>query len=217
MMKNKEKKTSKLRIPLLSKKGLGMVGLILLLSETLLFILSWLLSATRMEGVRSLLSSEGIRWFFGSWQTFFASPLLVWLLLCLIAWGCLRKSGLIRFFTFSPFHSFTFRDRLALRVSLVFLVIYLIILALLTLTPHAILLSATGHLFPSAFSRSLVPVIAFGVCLVSITFGLVSGRLRGLDDTFSALSYGIAQGAPLIILYLLLIQFYESLCFVFGI
>lgn len=204
------------RIPLLGKEGLGVVSLVLFLSEALLFILSWLLSATRMEGVRSLLSSEGIRWFFGSWQTLFASPLLVWLLLCLIAWGSLRKSGLIRFFTLSPFHPFTFRDRLALRVSLVFLVIYLIILALLTLTPHAILLSATGHLFPSAFSRSLVPVIAFGVCLVSITFGLVSGRLRSLADILDALSTGLARGASLIVIYLFAIQLFESIRFVFG-
>jgi aminobenzoyl-glutamate transport protein len=169
-----------------------------------------------MEGVRSLISSEGIRWFFGSWQTLFASPLLVWLLLCLIAWGSLRKSGLIRFFTFSPSHPFTFRDRLALRVSLVFLIIYLVILALLTLTPHAILLSATGHLFPSAFSRSLVPVIAFGVCLVSVTFGLVSGRLRSLADILDALSNGIARGASLIVIYLFAIQLFESIRFVFG-
>ena len=210
------KEDTKRRIPLLGKEGLGVVCLILFLSEALLFILSWLLSATRMEGVRSLISSEGIRWFFGSWQTLFASSLLVWLLLCLIAWGCLRKSGLIRFFTFSPFHSFTFRDRLALRVSLVFLVIYLIILALLTLTPHAILLSATGHLFPSAFSRSLVPVIAFGVCLVSVTFGLVSGRLRSLADILDALSNGIARGASLIVIYLFAIQLFESIRFVFG-
>ena len=142
--------------------------------------------------MRSLISSEGIRWFFGSWQTFFASPLLVWLLLCLIAWGSLRKSGLIKLFT-SHSSLLPFRDRLALRVSLVFLVIYLVILALLTLTPHAILLSATGHLFPSAFSRSLVPVIAFGVCLVSVTFGLVSGRLRSLSDILDTLSTGIAH------------------------
>ena len=212
-----------------NSNGLGVVCLALFLSEALLFILSWLLSATRMEGVRSLISSEGIRWFFGSWQTLFASPLLVWLLLCLIAWGCLRKSGLIKLFTFHSslftslsslftFHSslFTYRDRLALRVSLVFLVIYLVILALLTLTPHAILLSATGHLFPSAFSRSLVPVIAFGVCLVSVTFGLVSGRLRSLADILDALSTGIAHGAPLIVVYLFAVQFFESFRFVFG-
>ena len=221
--KRLSKEDTKRRIPLLGKEGLGVVCLILLLSEALLFILSWLLSATRMEGVRSLISSEGIRWFFGSWQTLFASPLLVWLLLCLIAWGSLRKSGLMRsvqsggskFFTFH-FSLLPFRDRLALRVSLVFLVIYLVILALLTLTPHAILLSATGHLFPSAFSRSLLPVIAFGVCLVSITFGLVSGRLRSLADILDALSTGIAHGAPLIVIYLFAIQLFESIRFVFG-
>ena len=227
--KRLSKEDTKRRIPLLGKEGLGVVCLVLFLSEVLLFILSWLLSATRMEGVRSLISSEGIRWFFGSWQTLFASPLLVWLLLCLIAWGCLRKSGLIKLFTFHSslftslsslftFHSslFTYRDRLALRVSLVFLVIYLVILALLTLTPHAILLSATGHLFPSAFSRSLVPVIAFGVCLVSVTFGLVSGRLRSLADILDALSTGIAHGASLIVVYLFAIQLFESIRFVFG-
>ena len=197
---------------------LGVVCLVLLLAEVLLFILSWLLSATRMEGVRSLLSSEGIRWLFGSWQTIFASPLLVWLLLCLIAWGCLQKSGVVSLFSLhrppSPFH-LSYRDKVALRVSLAFLVIYVVIIALLTLTPHAILLSATGSLFPSAFSRSLVPVVCFGVCLVSVTFGLLSGRLRSLGDIVEALSTGIAQGAPLIVVYLFAVQLYESLCFVF--
>jgi len=195
---------------------LGVVCLVLLLAEALLFILSWLLSATRMEGVRSLLSSEGIRWFFGSWQTIFASPLLVWLLLCLIAWGCLQKSGVVSLFHLPPstFH-LSYRDKVALRVSLAFLVIYVVIIALLTLTPHAILLSATGSLFPSAFSRSLVPVVCFGVCLVSVTFGLLSGRLRSLGDIVEALSTGIAQGAPLIVVYLFAVQLYESLCFVF--
>ena len=212
------------------KVGLGQVAIFLLMAELLLFILSWLLSATRMEGVRSLLSSEGIRWFFGSFTEIVASPLLVWLLLGLCAWGCIQRSGLLSLFTSSPSHLFTFspshfftlspltyREKVALRVSLVFLVIYVVMIALLTLMPHAILLSATGSLFPSAFSRSLVPIIAFGLCLVSITFGLVSGRLRDIGDTFAALSSGIAQGAPLIILYLFLIQFYESLRFVFGI
>ena len=201
----------------------GRLALLLMVAELLLFILSWLLSATRMEGVRSLLSSEGIRWFFGYFTQMVASPLLVWLLLGLCAYGCLQRSGLLSLLTShlslltSHFSPLIYREKVALRVSLVFLVIYVVMIALLTLMPHAILLSATGSLFPSAFSRSLVPIIAFGLCLVSITFGLVSGRLRGLDDTFSALSYGIAQGSPLIILYLLLIQFYESLCFVFGI
>ena len=190
----------------------------LVVAELLLVILSWLLSATRLEGVRSLLSSEGVRWFFGSFTEMVASPLLVWLLLGLCAWGCLQRSGLL---TFSPFLLFTFspltyRDKVAMRVSLVFLVLYLIVIALLTLAPHAILLSATGSLFPSAFSRSLVPIVCFGLCLVSLVFGLISGRLHGLADILEALSTGIAQGASLIIIYLFAIQLYESLRFVFN-
>lgn len=192
----------------------GVIAFMLLGAELLLFILSWLLSATRMDGMRSLLSSEGIRWFFGSFTEMVASPLLVWLLLGLIAYGCLNRSGLLNI-TQSKF-SISYRQRVALRVALVFLVIYVIMIALLTLTPHAILLSATGSLFPSAFSRSLIPILAFGICLVSISYGLVSGHLSGLDDILSALSCGIANGAPIIILYLLFIQFYESLRFVFG-
>ena len=192
----------------------GVVILMLLMAELLLFILSWLFSATRMEGVRSLLSSEGIRWFFGSFTEMVASPLLVWLLLGLIAYGCLKRSGLLNI-TQSKF-SISYRQRVALRVSLVFLVIYVVMIALLTLTPHAILLSATGSLFPSAFSRSLIPILAFGICLVSLTYGLVSGHLSSLGDILGALSSGIADGAPVIILYLLFIQFYESLRFVFG-
>ena len=120
---------------------------------------------------------------------------------------------MLSLFTFSPL---TYRDKVAMRVSLVFLVLYLIVIALLTLAPHAILLSATGSLFPSAFSRSLVPIVCFGLCLVSLVFGLISGRLHGLADILEALSTGIAQGASLIIIYLFAIQLYESLRFVFN-
>jgi aminobenzoyl-glutamate transport protein len=190
--------------------------LVLLMAELLLVILSWLLSATRMEGVRSLLSSEGVRWFFGSFTEMVASSLLVWLLLGLCAWGALKQSGLLSVFSVSSSVSYRYRDRIALRVALVFLAIYVAIIALLTLAPHAILLSATGSLFPSAFTRSLVPIVCFGICLVSLVFGLMSGRLRGLADTLDALSTGIAQGAPLIIIYLFAIQLYESLRFVFN-
>ena len=193
-----------------------MVVLVLVMSELFLVILSWLLSATRMDGVRSLLSSEGVRWFFGSFTNMVASPLLVWLLLGLCAWGSLQRSGLFLFFNSQSQVSYRYREKVAMRVSLVFLVIYLGIIALLTLAPHAILLSATGSLFPSAFSRSLVPIVSFGLCLVSLVFGLMSGRLRGLADILEAFSTGVAQGAPLIIVYLFAVQLYESLRFVFN-
>jgi aminobenzoyl-glutamate transport protein len=178
-------------------------------AELLLVILSWLLSATRLDGVRSLISSEGIRWFVGEFTYTLASPLLVWLLLALVAMGCLQRSGLMS-------RGRGYRDRVALRVSLSFIIIYVVIICLLTLMPHAILLSVTGSLFPSAFSRALVPIICFGVGVLSISFGMVSGRLHTLTDILDALTFGLQQGAPLIILYIMFFQFYASLLFVFG-
>lgn len=189
--------------------------LVLFLAEGILLILSWILSTTMGSGVRSLLSSEGIRWFFGSYTAMLASPLLVKVLLVLIAYGCARTSGVARLF---PPHApqFTYRERMALRAAWVFLTLYLVIVALLTLPPHAILLSATGELFPSAFSRSLVPIAVFGVTTFSIVYGIMSWRLRSLSDILHSLTYGIQQGAPLLLFCVLFIQFYESLRFVFG-
>jgi aminobenzoyl-glutamate transport protein len=184
------------------------------IAETLLVILSWLLSAMRVEGVRSLLSSEGIRWFFSSFNDLIASPVLVWLLVLMCALGCLQKSRVTTIFGGKK--SINFRDRLALYVALAFLLIYVVIILLLTLMPHAILLSATGHLFPSAFSRSLVPITAFGICIFSVAFGLMAGVMRNLSDILQALSFGIAKGAPLLVFYLFAVQLVGCLRFAFG-
>ena len=193
---------------------LGWLCLVTFIAETLLVILSWLLSAMRVEGVRSLLSSEGIRWFFSSFNDLIASPVLVGLLVLMCALGCLQKSRVTTIFGGKK--SINFRDRLALYVALAFLLIYVIIIILLTLMPHAILLSATGHLFPSAFSRSLVPIIAFGICIFSVAFGLMAGVMQNLSDILQALSFGIAKGAPLLVFYLFAVQLVGCLRFVFG-
>ena len=193
---------------------LGWLCLTVVIVETLLVILSWLLSAMRVEGVRSLLSSEGIRWFFSSFNDLIASPVLVWLLLLLCAFGCLQKSRVTTIFGGTK--AINFRDRLALYVALAFLLIYVAIIILLTLMPHAILLSATGHLFPSAFSRSLVSIIAFGICLFSVAFGMMAGVMKNLSDILQALSFGIAKGAPLLVFYLFAVQLVGCLRFVFG-
>jgi aminobenzoyl-glutamate transport protein len=185
------------------------LGCVLLLAELILILVSWLLSATMTEGVRSLLSSEGIRWFFGSFVGIMASPLLVWLLLSLIALGSLQKSGLLAM-------QQSYREKVALRSALLLLILYVAVILLLTVTPNAFLLSITGSLFPSAFSRSLVPIIAFGIVLMSISFGVMSGRINSLSAVLETLSSGISKGAELFVLYILIMQFYESLWFVFG-
>ena len=142
--------------------------MVLLVAEGVLVIVSWLLSALRLEGVRSLLSSEGIRWFVGGFSNIVASPLLAWLLLILIACGSIQQSGVTSLFNIKG--SVSFRDRLALRVASVFIILYAIVICMLTIMPHAILLSVKGSLFPSAFSRSILPIVCFGVTLFSVVF-----------------------------------------------
>lgn len=196
------------------KRWISFAVVALAVAEVLLVLMSWLLSATMTEDVRSLLSSEGVRWFFGSFTTMLAKPWLVWLLLLSMGSGCLWKSGLSAIFSRRS-APVTYRERVALRLVITLIVLYVSIIILLTAIPHAMLLSATGRLFPSAFSRALLPVITFGIIFISCVYGIVSGRFASLADAVASLSFGIATAAPLFLLYILAAQFYESLRFVF--
>ncbi len=195
------------------KRLLAYLVLALALAEVVLVLASWLLSATMAGNVRSLLSSEGVRWFFGGFTTMLASPWLVWLVLLAIAGGCLWQSGIVSIRL--PLSSLHYRQRVALRTALILMLIYIAAILALTLVPHAVLLSATGRLFPSPFSRAFVPIVSFGVLLVSVAYGWASGSFRSIASIVSAMSSGIAAAAPLFILYVVFVQFYESLRFVF--
>ena len=198
-----------------SVRGLGVVIFSLLVVELALILLSWILSAAGVEGVRSLLSGEGVRWFVGDFSRMVASPLLTWILLLMIAVGAFLRSGLTSLWHEGRLRIVSYRDRTAFRVAFVLMVAYIAAILLLTVVPHAVLLSASGALFPSPFSRSIIPFVAFGITLVSIAFGMVSGRMQSLSDVLEALTYGIRRYASLLILYIFCIQLYQSLRFVF--
>lgn len=183
--------------------------LLLIVAELILILTSWLLSATMTEGVRSLLSDEGIRWFLGSFTTFVATPWLVRLLLLAMAAGCCWKSGIFRHAQIG------YRERMGYRLVAVILLCYIAAVAALAVAPHAVLLSATGQLFPSPFSRALFPIAAFGVILLSAVYGWAAGRFSSFSEIVESLSFGISETAFLVVLYLATVLFCESLRFVF--
>ena len=200
-----------MRVDALLKRLFAGTAAALVVAELLLVLVSWLLSATMAENVRSLLSSEGIRWFVGGFVSMLSSPWLVWLLLLSMAGGCVWKSEVLAAFTV-PVRNY--RQRVALRMAFVILVVYIVAILLLVAIPHAVLLSATGRLCPSPFSRALIPIVAFGLLLLSVAYGWASGRFTSVADVVDSLSFGIGHAAPLFILYVLVVQFCESLCFV---
>ena len=191
-----------------TKQVLTWLTIVAAMAELVLVLTSWLLSAMMVGGVRSLLSSEGIRWFFGSFADVLATPCLVWILLLAMSGGCLWRSRLM----LGPQ---TFRDKTALRTTVAVLLVYIVIVLLLTVVPHAILLSATGRLLSSPFSRAVIPIVAFGILLVASVYGRMSGHLSSLSAVFDAMSYGVSRCAPLFVLYVVLVQLYASLRFVF--
>ncbi len=192
-------------------KIMAYIALALVVAQVLLVLTSWLITAAMPEVFdHSLLSAEGIRWFFGRFQDNLASPLLVWLLLASIALGALQKSGL------SHFDVSEYRQRIAMRLVVFELVIFLAIIMALTLVPHAILLNVMGGLYPSSFSMSIVPYICFVVMFVSVSFGVMSGKLKGMESVFGALTVGISRMSPIFVIYVLAMQFYYSLMFLFS-
>lgn len=187
-------------------------AIVLLLAELILMFVSWLLSAAMpMSGIRSMLSGEGLRWFFGSFVDCLASPLLIWLLLLAMAWGALGRCGILSFLS-SPVRPI--RQRRALVISLVTLAVLVAVVLLMTAVPHAVLLSASGSLLPSPFSRSIVPIVAFALVVLAVVYGIIAGTFDSATSVYNAIVAGLCRWAPLLPLYVLVTQFYYSLLFV---
>lgn len=195
--------------------ALAVTVLVIAAMQVSLFLVSWLVNAAWPESVvRSLLSNEGIRWFWGTFASNVASPPLVWILVLAMAYGALRASKLTTVL-WPPKVMRTYRQTFALRVTAVLLLLFLGVIAFISFVPHAALLSATGQLFPSSFSRSLIPTLAFCVAVAAITYGVLAGVLRNTSDVVRALSDGIASAAPLIVLYVMAAELVLSVCYIF--
>ena len=188
------------------------LALVLIVAQLAVVLVSWLLSATVSEHVHTLLSGEGVRWFVGGFSRLLLHPLLSWLLLGAMAAGCVRRSGIAECMQ----QHADYRQRMALSFVAVLAVVSMVAVGLLAFMPHAVLLSATGGLWPSPFSDALVPLAALVAVGLSTVYGFMTGRFGRASDVFLSLTTGLSDSAPLLLLYVLAVPLYESLCFVFG-
>ena len=190
-------------------KILSWTAVLLAVLECVLILLSWILSVMMVDGVHSLISGEGLRWLFGRFSDSLLTPCLSWLILLSMGWGGVEKSGLLSSKT-------VYRQKSALRLSLLFAACYIFFVVLLSCLPHAVLLSATGHLLPSPLSASIVPIVALGLVATSSVYGLFSGTFSSVSDVFSALAYGISRCSSILVLYVFSAQLYASILFVMS-
>jgi aminobenzoyl-glutamate transport protein len=155
--------------------------------------------------VRSLLSAEGIRWFVGHFMTNLQSPLLVWLLLMSIAGGAFDSA--LKAHRQSP-------SAYALHIVVIQLLFIVTLVLLLTIVPHALLLSVTGNLFPSSFSDGLIAILCFTVTLCSLTYCVASRHVVTIGDAYSVLCSGVRWFAVVVPLFVVSSQLYYSFMFV---
>lgn len=210
------------------KSKLGWTVLVLVTAQLALILLSWLITAAFPElPIRSLLSSEGVRWFFGSFTANQLTPLLAWLITAVMAVGacvrsrlwaafCTKMSGLLhRRDSTDGRQGLHYRERIGLRLALAEFMVYVVIMLLLTVVPHAILLSVTGELFPSAFSSSLIPSLSFVLIVMSLSYGVASGTVDSVARMHRVLVGGLEAGARIVPAYVIGVQLYMSLLYVF--
>lgn len=210
------------------KSKLGWTVLVLVTAQLALILLSWLITAAFPElPIRSLLSSEGVRWFFGSFTANQLTPLLAWFITAAMAVGacvrsrlwaafCTKMSGLLhRRDSTDGRQGLHYRERIGLRLALAEFMVYVVIMLLLTVVPHAILLSVTGELFPSAFSSSLIPSLSFVLIVMSLSYGVASGTVDSVARMHRVLVGGLEAGARIVPAYIIGVQLYMSLLYVF--
>lgn len=210
------------------KSKLGWTVLVLVTAQLALILLSWLITAAFPElPIRSLLSSEGVRWFFGSFTANQLTPLLAWFITAAMAVGacvrsrlwaafCTKMSGLLhRRDSTDGRQGLHYREQIGLRLALAEFMVYVIIMLLLTVVPHAILLSVTGELFPSAFSSSLIPSLSFVLIVMSLSYGVASGTVDSVARMHRVLVGGLEVGARIVPAYIIGVQLYMSLLYVF--
>ena len=210
------------------RSKLGWTVLVFVTAQLALILLSWLITAAFPElPIRSLLSSEGVRWFFGSFTANQLTPLLAWFITAAMAVGacvrsrlwaafCTKMSGLLhRRDSTDGRQGLHYRERIGLRLALAEFMVYVIIMLLLTVVPHAILLSVTGELFPSAFSSSLIPSLSFVLIVMSLSYGVASGTVDSVARMHRVLVGGLEAGARIVPAYVIGVQLYMSLLYVF--
>lgn len=189
---------------------LAWLAFLLAVGQVLLILASWLLTAAMPDSFpRSLLSSGGIRWLFGRFVDNIESPLLVWLLLLSFVYGVVDHSGILHY------KASEYRQCVAMRLALFEGVFFILLMMALVMVPHAILLNVMGGLFPSSFSASLVPYCCFSLMVMSVSYGVMSDRLKSIVAVYEALVSGVGRLGGVFLLYLLIAQLYHIILFLF--
>ena len=196
---------------------LACTALVFIGIEIMLIIGSWIISSVFPPlHIRSILSSVGIRWLLGGMVDNICSPLLVYILVLASSIGAMIRSGIgkdVRRIARKKVLSFRSKLGMVLISAEVFVVT--LVMMMLTILPHAILHNVEGDLFPSSFSSSLIPVASLMLSLCATTYGIITERFSNIAQWFGFFCYGLSKCSGIIVIYLIFIELFSTIRFIF--
>ncbi|MBR2379651.1 MAG: hypothetical protein IKA86_01440 [Paraprevotella sp.] len=193
--------------------------LIIITLIILTFPLSWVCASFGMD-VNSLMTGEGIRYFFANIPNAFCTSTLAYVLTAITCIGAIKRSGIEEHFEYfirrSKNNKPSFRRQQAFTVSLSIFCVYIILLLIMTIGSNGILLNIHGKIYPSEQLSGIIMSIPIAITIISTIYGFMSHYLKGWFNAFSTLYWGIKKYSEWIVLTILTTIFHYLIIYVVG-
>lgn len=189
---------------------------IYLLLTALAAVLSWFGSIYGWEGVESVLSAEGMRWWLRSSVTGYLNSLVLGALVILsFGIGILVDTGLWRLFTDAMRQTRrpSRRELRGLLAAAVAAVMYLVAVLLLAFTPSGIVRSVTGSFTSSPLLAGMSFLLSLGISVVAIVYAYTVDSYSSHRDIIRGMAEGLSKFAPCLVTIFFISGLFSTLRF----
>ncbi len=177
---------------------------------------SWVGSIYELGNVQNLISPEGLRWMLrNAISQYIQTPALQYVLILLMGLGIAYESGLLQSLWKAVRYQKTrsMKERRALILSVIVIIIYTLLIFSITVTPWTILRNVTGTLENSPFLQGLPYLISVGIGFAGMVFGFASGRFRTDREIIRGMGSLIVRYYEYFIILFFVVQFFTSLTY----
>jgi p-aminobenzoyl-glutamate transporter AbgT len=175
-------------------------------------VLSWVGNVYEW-GVNNLLCADGIRWAVANIIYNFTDSPIGEIILLLLGLSVLTESGFLTFWKSAK----SIKQKRAMQITIVAIVVYCLTIFCLLFTSHAVLLSAFGTLRESAFQQGAYGLLLLGIIIAGNLYGYFSGTFSSVKDSISAHTSLILRISPYFVTAFVASEFVGSMNYVFEI
>lgn len=200
------------------------IATLFFLSTIGIALLSWIGNTYEADGVQNLWSAEGLRFLLrNAVSSYVATPALGIVIILFMGLGVASYGGMLQTLwnLVTRRKAWSLKERRALILSLVTLLIYTLLIVAVTFTPWTLLQNVTGTLHDSPFTKGIYYIVSLGIGAAGSVYGWVSGRLRTDRDVIRGMGSLFIRCYDYFIVLFFIVQFflclnYTNLPLLFG-